>query len=203
MAHALVVVIFIDIFSIISKAGFINNDTNGEAEEIIEFAHPAGVALCEVIVYRDNVDTTTGKSIEVNRQGCHEGFTFTSLHFGNVTFVKDNTTDELYVKWTELQNTVGRFAHERESLWQNLVECAVGLGDFCLFVLFLGLFGCLFVLFIGILGTFNLGKGKLSLILLLDLLQAIFELFGLLLELLVAHLGVFRAEFVNFGNAFF
>ena len=59
MAHALVIVIFISIFFIVSKAGFINNDTNREAEKIIKFTHPTGVALCEVVVYSNDMHAAT------------------------------------------------------------------------------------------------------------------------------------------------
>ena len=101
MAHALVVVILINIVTIIHEASFVNNDTYGKTEEIIEFTHPAGVALCEVIVYGNDMNAAASKSIKIYRKSCDKSFTFTSLHLGDVAFMKDYATNELYVEWAK------------------------------------------------------------------------------------------------------
>ena len=65
--------------------------------EHVERAHPFRVTLCEVVVHGHHVHTVAAKCVEEHRERTHEGFTFTGSHFGNLTLVKHDTTDELHV----------------------------------------------------------------------------------------------------------
>ena len=90
--------IFVFIFGIIDKASFINDDANGEAEEVIKFTHPTRITLSEIIVYSHNMNTATCQGIEVDWEGRNESFTFASFHLGDVALVKGDTADKLNVK---------------------------------------------------------------------------------------------------------
>src|SRR5262249_52322436 len=61
----------------------VNDDTDREAQEIVDLAHPLGVALCQVVIDGNNVDATTGQRIEIDRKRCDQRLAFAGLHFGN------------------------------------------------------------------------------------------------------------------------
>ena len=73
------------------------NTINGQTVEVKDGCHPLTITLGEVIVHCYHVYPTSGQSIQIHRQGCHKGLTLTRLHFGNFSFVKHGTTNELYV----------------------------------------------------------------------------------------------------------
>ncbi len=62
----------------------VNNDSDGEAEELVDLAHPLRVALGEVVVDGDHVDAVTGEGVEVAGKGGDEGFAFAGLHFADL-----------------------------------------------------------------------------------------------------------------------
>ena len=57
MLEALIVVVFVGVIWVVAEASLVDDDTNGKTEEVIELTHPAGVALCKVIVDGHHVDT--------------------------------------------------------------------------------------------------------------------------------------------------
>ena len=109
-------------FAALHVVQIMHDDAHAEAEEGIELAHPLRVALGQVIVHRDHVNAAAGKRIEVYRQGSHQRFTFTGLHFGDLALVQHDAAHELHVEVAHLQHAPAAFAHHREGLGQNLVE---------------------------------------------------------------------------------
>ena len=194
MFETRIIMIFVFIFGIIDKASFINDDANGEAEEVIKFTHPTRITLSEIIVYSHNMNTATCQGIEVDWEGCNESFTFASFHLGDVALVKGDTADKLNVKRTHLKDALTGFTNERESVWQNLVKRLISIGDINL--LWIDFFGSL----IGFFAGFDFGGRNLGLILLLELTKTLFENFGLFLKFFFAHAGVFVGKLINLGN---
>ena len=43
----------------------VDDDADGEAEELVDLAHPLGVALGQVVVHRDHVDAVAGQRVQV------------------------------------------------------------------------------------------------------------------------------------------
>ena len=65
--------------------------------EHIERTHPLGVTFSKVVIDCYYVHAFVCHSVEEDRQGCHQGFTLTSCHLGNFTFVEYYATDELHI----------------------------------------------------------------------------------------------------------
>ena len=70
---------------------------DGEAVELIERAHPLGVALGEVVVDSDDVDTIARESVEEDGERGDEGLTLTRGHLGDLALMKHLTTKDLDV----------------------------------------------------------------------------------------------------------
>ena len=113
-----------------------DDDADGEAEELVDLAHPLGVALGEVVVDGDDVDAVAGERVEIAGEGGDEGLAFAGLHFGDLALVQDHAADQLHVEVAHLDGAPAGFADDGEGLGQNLVEGGalggfdvVGVGD--------------------------------------------------------------------------
>ena len=76
----------------------VDDDADGEAEELVDLAHPLGVALGQVVVDGDDVDAVAGERVEVAGERGDEGFAFAGLHLGDLALVEDHAADELDVE---------------------------------------------------------------------------------------------------------
>ena len=85
-------------------------------------AHPIGVTACQVIVYRNDMDSLSLKSVEVSGHNGHEGLSLTGFHLGNTTLVKDDSSDELHSEGLHLSYPPSRFPYGRECLGQKIVK---------------------------------------------------------------------------------
>ena len=70
---------------------------DGQAMELVEGAHPLGVALCQIVVHRNHVHTSVCQCVKENRKRCHKCFSFAGCHFGNLAFMQSHTSNELHV----------------------------------------------------------------------------------------------------------
>ena len=100
----------------------VDDDADGEAEELMELAHPLGVAAGEVVVDGDDVDALAFEGIEIGRQGGDEGLAFTGLHFGDFAFVKHHAADQLHVEVAHVEDAASGFADYGEGFDQEIVE---------------------------------------------------------------------------------
>ncbi|OPZ69589.1 MAG: hypothetical protein BWY83_01927 [bacterium ADurb.Bin478] len=69
----------------------------GQAEELVDLAHPLAVALGEIIVHRDQMGALSGQSVQIERHGGHQRFSFTGSHLGDFAFMQDDAADQLHV----------------------------------------------------------------------------------------------------------
>ena len=98
-----------------------------EAEELVDLAHPGGVAAGQVVVDRDDVDAIALEGVQVHGQGRDEGFAFTGLHLGDPAEMQRGTAHELDVEVALADGALGRLADDRERLHQEVVQVlAVG-----------------------------------------------------------------------------
>ena len=114
----------------------VDDDADGEAEELVDLAHPLGVALGQVVVDGDHVDAVAGEGVEIAGEGGDEGFAFAGLHFGDLALVQDHAADELHVEVAHLHGAPAGLADHGKGFGQNFVErrafCGldfVGVGD--------------------------------------------------------------------------
>ena len=99
-----------------------DDDAGGHAEEAVDLAHPLGVALGEVIVDGDDVDTLAGERVEIDRERRHQRLAFAGLHLGDVAFMQNHAADQLDVEMALAEGALGRLTHGGEGRNQELVE---------------------------------------------------------------------------------
>ncbi len=100
----------------------VNDGSDRQAEELVQTAHPLGVAAGKVVVDRDHVDAFAGQRIQVRGQRGDQRFTFTSLHFGDLAAMKSDATDQLDVVVPHPEDALTSFANNGESLGKNVIE---------------------------------------------------------------------------------
>ena len=76
------------------------------AQEVVELAHPLGVAASQVVVDRDDVDALARKRIEVAGQRGDERLALAGLHLGDHAAMKGDAADDLDVEVTHAQDAV-------------------------------------------------------------------------------------------------
>ena len=100
----------------------VQNDTDGQTEESVDFAHPLSISVCQVIVDGNNVDTASGQCIQVSRKGGNEGFSFTGFHLSDTALMEDNTTDQLYAVVFHTEGTFCCLADGCECFRENGIQ---------------------------------------------------------------------------------
>ncbi len=100
----------------------VDDDADGEAEELVDLAHPLGVALGQVVVDGDDVDAAAGERIQIAGESGDEGLAFAGLHFGDLALVQNHAADELHVEVAHLHGAPAGLADHGEGFGQNLVE---------------------------------------------------------------------------------
>ena len=99
----------------------------GEAEEVVDAAHPLRVVLREVVVDGDDVDALALQRVEVRRERGDEGLALTGLHLGDVAEVQRGAAHELDVEVPLAEHPLGGLADRGEGLGHEVVEgLAVG-----------------------------------------------------------------------------
>ncbi len=75
---------------------------DGQAQELINRAHPFAVARGQIIVDRDDVDAAAAQGVEIDGHGGDEGFAFAGGHFGDFALMQGDAADELDIKGDHL-----------------------------------------------------------------------------------------------------
>ena len=99
-----------------------HDDADRQAEELVETAHPFGVAAGEVVVDGNDVHALAGQGVEVDGQSGDKRLAFTGAHFGDAAAVKHHAADHLDVEGTHAERALGAFAHRGEGRDQKVVE---------------------------------------------------------------------------------
>ncbi len=100
----------------------VHDHADRQAEEAVELAHPLGVALGQVVVDRDHVDTAPAERVEVDREGGDQGLAFTGLHFRDLARVQHHPADQLHIEMTHVEDAAAGFAADGEGFDEQLVE---------------------------------------------------------------------------------
>src|ERR1700733_2050669 len=100
----------------------VNDDAHAEAEETIQFAHPLGVALGQIVIHRDNMHAASAQGVQINGQSGDQGFSFAGLHFRDLALVQNHATDQLHIEVAHVQNATATFANHGEGFFQKLIE---------------------------------------------------------------------------------
>ena len=100
----------------------VHNQTDGKAEETMDFAHPFAVTPGKVVIHRDDMHALAGKRIQIGRKNRDERFPFTRLHFGNAPLMKHNAAYHLNIERLHPQHAPCRFTRSGECLRQKIVK---------------------------------------------------------------------------------
>ena len=105
----------------------VDDHADGHAEEVVDLAHPFGVAPGEVIVDGDDMDALAGERVEIDRKRRNQRLAFAGLHLGDVAFMQHHAADQLDVEMALPERALGRLAHGGEGRNQDVVQrLAVG-----------------------------------------------------------------------------
>ena len=98
--------------------------TDGEAEELVDLAHPVGVAAGEIVVDGDDMDAFAGQGIEIDGKGRDQRLAFAGLHLGDAAFVENHAADQLDVEMALAEGALGGLADGGEGGSEKIVERA-------------------------------------------------------------------------------
>ena len=104
----------------------VHDAADGEAEELVDLAHPFGVAARQIVVDRDDVHALAGQRIEIGGQGRDQRLAFARLHLGDHAAVEHDPAHELHVEVALAERALGRLAHRGEGLVEDVLEALAG-----------------------------------------------------------------------------
>ena len=96
--------------------------TYGQTQETIDLAHPLAVALGQIVVYGNDMNTASGQSVQVSGQGSHQGLAFTGTHLGNTALMQYDAAHDLYAIVTQTQHAPCGFTAGGKCLGENIVQ---------------------------------------------------------------------------------
>ena len=100
----------------------VHDDADGQAEELVDAAHPFGVALGEIVVDGDDVDALAGERVEIDGERGDQRLAFAGAHLGDAAIVKHHAADELDVEGPHAEHAARGFAHGGEGRHEEIVE---------------------------------------------------------------------------------
>ena len=83
-----------------------HDDARGHAQGRIDFAHPACIALGQIVVHCHDMHALAGKRVKVNRQSGHQCFAFAGFHFRNDAGIQHHAALQLDIKGPQAQGTL-------------------------------------------------------------------------------------------------
>ena len=102
--------------------GVVRDHSNGQAEQVVDRAHPLAVAPGQVVIWRDDVDASPGQGVERGRERRREGFSLAGPHLGDLALVKDHAPDQLDVEMALAEGSLCRFSSGSEDFRKDLVQ---------------------------------------------------------------------------------
>ena len=100
----------------------VDDDADGQAEPLVDAAHPLGVAMGQVVVDGDDVNAVAFERVQINGQGGDQRLSFTGLHLGDFAGVQHHAADQLDVEVPHVEDAAAGFAHHGEGFDQQIVE---------------------------------------------------------------------------------
>jgi hypothetical protein len=97
-------------------------DADREAQEAIDSPHPVGVALGEVVVDRDDVNTLAGQRIEIRRKCGDQRLALARSHLGDLAVVERDTAQQLNIEVPHRERALAGLTNHGERLRQDCVE---------------------------------------------------------------------------------
>ena len=98
------------------------NQTDAQAQKIIEFSHLFAVAGRQIVIHGNHVNPFSSKGIQIYRQRSHQRFPFPCLHLCNTPLMQNDAAHELHIKMTHSQHTIRSFPHNSIGLRQQIIQ---------------------------------------------------------------------------------
>ncbi|MNM66518.1 hypothetical protein D3C81_780090 [compost metagenome] len=97
-------------------------DPHRQPQEVVQAAHPLGIALGQIVVHGHHVHALAGNGIEVHGQRGGQRLALAGTHFGDLVVVQDHAADQLHVEVAHLHDALAGLAAYGKSLWQQRFE---------------------------------------------------------------------------------
>ena len=107
---------------VVEERRLVLDHAHGQAQAVVEGAHPLGVALGQVVVDRDEVRTLAFERVEVEGQRGDQGLAFPGLHLRDLALVQDHAADELDVEVAHLQLALRHLPADSEGVRQDVIR---------------------------------------------------------------------------------
>ena len=98
-------------------------DADRQPQKVVKLAHPLGISISEVVIYRHHMHALAGQGIQVHRQGGGQGLAFAGAHFGDFSVMQRHAAEQLHIEMAHLHDPLGALAHHRKSLRQQIIQC--------------------------------------------------------------------------------
>ena len=95
---------------------------DGEAEELVDLAHPLRVALGQIVVDGDDMHARAGERVEIDRQRGDQRLALARLHLRDLALVQHHAADELHVEVALAERALRRLAHGCECGNKQVIE---------------------------------------------------------------------------------
>ena len=93
-----------------------------QPEILVNAAHFLRADPCEVFVRGDDVDTLALEAVQIGREDRDDGLAFAGLHLGDPPLMEEDAAHDLHVERSLAEDAVGRLAHARIGLGEDIVE---------------------------------------------------------------------------------
>ena len=100
----------------------VHDAADREPQELVDLAHPGGIAPGQIVVDRDHVHALAFERVQIDRQGRDEGLALAGRHLGDLALVEDDPADQLDVVVALPERALGRFPGRGEGFDEQVVE---------------------------------------------------------------------------------
>src|ERR1700732_4386962 len=106
-----------------------HDDPGRKAEEMINAAHPFGVAAGEIIIDGDDMDALARERVEIGGERRDKRLAFAGAHLGDRSLMQNHPANELNIEMPLAEDAARRFPYRCESRHEQIVK-ALAAGEF-------------------------------------------------------------------------
>ena len=101
-----------------------HDDPGRKAEEVIDAAHPFGVAAGEIIIDGDDMHALAGERVEIAGKRRDKGLAFAGAHLRDRAFMQHHAADQLDIEMPLPKDAARRLPHRGESWHEQILEAS-------------------------------------------------------------------------------
>jgi len=100
----------------------VDDHADRQPQEAVNRSHPAGIAFRQVVVDRDDMDAFPRQRIQIDGHRRGKGLALTGLHFGDLSLVQDDASDDLHIEGSHLQRAARGLPGDREGFGKEVLH---------------------------------------------------------------------------------